>query len=206
MSERSSVSRRVWRGALVALVAVALGTATTAGASDTGTSRNQQEGPAATAEPITPGSGPAGEAEPAAPGDVAALAASNLSYNTVDACRLFDTRQTGDGTVGAGRPVIGYSLPVQGFCGIPADGSAKALMVNVIAVSTRGTGYVRSAEHPVFPNDGATVLNFNNALVSSNAIPLNLCDTATTTCDFDLGFIVNGGSGHFVFDVVGYFA
>jgi hypothetical protein len=206
MSTRSSVSRRAWRGALIALVAVALGTSTTAGASETGRSHTSQQDGAATAEPITPGSGPSEQATAAAPGDVTALAASNLSYSTVDPCRIFDTRTTGQGTVGAGRPVVGYSLIFQGLCGLPDDGSVKAVMVNVIAVNTQGTGYVRSADHPFDPNSGATVLNFNNGLVTSNAIPLTMCDTASDPCDYDLGFLVNAGSGHVVFDLVGYFS
>jgi hypothetical protein len=201
----SGTARRMRRGALAALVVTALGLSLTAGANGVGTTRAEGEQAAtAKAAPITAGSRTSDGAPQAAPGDVVALAASNLSYNTVAACRIFDTRTTGDGTIGAGRPVAGYALVFQGDCGLPADGSAKAVMVNLIAVNTTGTGYVRAAEEPVFPNDGATVLNFNNRLVTSNAIPLNMCDI--DPCEFDLGFIVNGGSGHFVFDVIGYFA
>jgi hypothetical protein len=204
MSERSSVSRRVWRGALVALVAVTLGT-TTAGATDTGASRPQQEAPAATSRPITSGTDRSAEAE-AAPGDVAALAASNLSYNTIEPCRLFDTRQTGDGTIGDGRPVFGYDLGVQGACGLPADGSVKAVMVNAVANTTRGTGYARAVDYPLDPFSGPAVLHFNNGMVSSNAVPLSVCDTSTQTCTYDLTFIVEGGPTHIVFYLIGYFA
>jgi hypothetical protein len=211
MGMRFRVPRRVGRGALIALAVLALGTATTAGASDTGrespagrATTDQQPG-GAEATPI-PSGGASRSASEAAPGDVTALAASGLTYSTVTPCRLFDTRQTGLGTIGAGRPYVGYDLIFQGGCGVPADGSVKAVMVNLIAVNTRGTGYVRAAEYPLDPNSGATVLNFNNNLVTSNAIPINMCDTATATCDADLGFLVNLGSGHFVFDLVGYFS
>jgi hypothetical protein len=211
MGMRFRVPRRVGRGALIALAVVALGTATTAGASDAGRSApagrataDQQPG-GATATPI-PSGGASRSASEAAPGDVTALAASGLTYSTVAPCRIFDTRQTGLGTIGAGRPYVGYDLIFQGGCGLPADGSVKAVMVNVIAVNTRGTGYVRAAEYPLDPNSGATVLNFNNNLVTSNAIPINMCDASTAACDADLGFLVNLGSGHFVFDLVGYFS
>jgi hypothetical protein len=211
MGMRFRVSRRVGRGALIALAVLALGTATTAGASDTapsgttGRAAADQEPGGAEATPI-PSGGASRSASEAAPGDVTALAASGLTYSTVTPCRLFDTRQTGLGTVGAGRPYVGYDLIFRGGCGIPADGSVKAVMVNLIAVNTRSTGYVRAAEYPLDPNSGATVLNFNNNLVTSNAIPINMCDTATSTCEADLGFVVNLGSGHFVFDLVGYFS
>ena len=214
MGMRFRVPRRVGRGALIALAVLALGTATTAGASDSrqsdqtgraGSAGASQQPGGATATPI-PSGGASRSASEAAPGDVTALAASGLTYSTVTPCRIFDTRQTGLGTIGAGRPVIGYDLVFRGACGLPDDGSVKAVMVNVIAVNTRSTGYVRAAEYPLDPNSGATVLNFNNNLVTSNAIPINMCDTSTTTCDADLGFLVNLGSGHFVFDLVGYFS
>ncbi|HEX8804726.1 MAG TPA: hypothetical protein VF743_11040 [Acidimicrobiales bacterium] len=208
MDMRSRVSRRVVRGTLVALAAITLGASSTAGASDTDGTRHGATGQQAgdpQASPITSAS-EGGPSAAAATGDVTALAATGLSYSTVDPCRIFDTRFTGDGTVGAGRPVIGYSLVFQGSCGLPADGSVKAVMVNVIAVNTSGTGYVRSAAEPFDPNSGATILNFNNGLVSSNAIPLQMCDVATDPCDVDLGFIVNGGSAHIVFDLIGYFS
>jgi hypothetical protein len=212
MGMRFRVPRRVGRGALIALAVLALGASTTAGASDTGTAgraaagRQGQQPGAATATPIRAGGAADRSASAAAPGDVTTLAASNLSYSTVDPCRIFDSRTTGFGTIGAGRPVIGYDLIFRGACGLPADGSVKAVMVNVIAVNTRGTGYVRSTDYPFDPNSGPTVLNFNDNLVTSNAIPLTMCDTSTQACDADLGFIVNLGSGHIVFDLVGYFS
>jgi hypothetical protein len=204
---RTRVPRRMWRGALVALVAIALGASSTAEASDAGRAAgSQQQDPAATARPITPGSARAEQSTAATAGDVSALAATGLTYSTVDPCRIFDTRWTGAGTVGAGRPYVGYDLRFQGVCGIPDDGSAKAVMVNVIAVITRGTGYVRATDYPFDPNSGATVLNFNDGLISSNGIPIPMCDSSTQVCDWDLGFTVNTGSSHIVFDVLGYFS
>ncbi len=215
MGMRFRVPRRVGRGALVALAVIALGTATTAGASDAGQAGSggragraaaSQQPDGVTATPITPGSGPSRQASEAGAGDVTALAATGLTYSTVDPCRIFDTRTTGDGTIGAGRPVIGYALLIRGACGLPSDGSVKAIMVNIIAVNTKGTGYVRATDYPFDPNSGPTVLNFNNGLVTSNGIPLNMCDTSSFTCDADIGFIVNLGSANIVFDLIGYFS
>jgi hypothetical protein len=203
----SGTARRVRRGALAALVVTALGLSLTAGANGVGTTRAEGEQAAtAKAAPITAGSRTSDGAAQAAPGDVAALAATDLTYNTVVPCRLFDTRTDGDGPVGVGKQFLGWDLNIQGACGLPDDNSVKAIMVNIIAVNTTGTGYVRAAEVPLHPDDGPTVLNFNNGLVSSNAIPLTMCDIAADLCEFDFGFLVHGGSSNIVFDLVGYFA
>lgn len=134
----------------------------------------------------------------------AAAAATNLTYSTVDACRTFDSRLVG-GPFGRGE---GYFLNMTTACGLPEDGSVKAVMANVIAVNTSGTGYVRAAPYdPTFTAPAATVLNFNNNLVSSNAVPLTLCDRTVEVCDWDLDlWIPANATSNIVIDIVGYFS
>lgn len=147
--------------------------------------------------------GPVAETGVATSADAAvALAATNLTYNTVDPCRVFDSRNFG----GPIPPGAGYRIVIASLCGIPFDGTVKAVMVNAIAVNTTGTGYVRAAAYPIEENFQATILNFNNGLVSSNGIAVPICDSSVQACDFDLDFIVNTGSSHIVFDVMGYFS
>ena len=135
---------------------------------------------------------------------MSAAAATNLSYSTVDPCRTFDSRQAG-GPFGRGE---GFFLNMLDPCGLPSDGSVKAVMANVISVDARGTGYVRAAAFdPAGPGPSATVLNFNNRLVSSNAIPLPVCDIATSTCEWDVDlWIPSASTSNIVIDIVGYFS
>ena len=145
----------------------------------------------------------AAEADIAAPAPLA-LAATNLSYSTVDPCRTFDSRTAG-GAFGYGE---GYVINLTGPCGLPGDGSVKAVMANIISVNATGTGYVRAAAYdPAMVSAGATVLNFNNGLVSSNAVPLTMCDRATTTCDWDVDlWIPANATSNIVIDIVGYYS
>ncbi len=77
-------------------------------------------------------------------------------------------------------------------------------MANVISVNTVGTGYVRSSAYdPTMTAPGATVLNFNNKLVSSNAVPLSTC----VGCAFEIDvWVPSPATTHIVVDVVGYFS
>ena len=140
----------------------------------------------------------------AAAPSAAAANATGLTYATVDACRTFDSRQVG-GPFGFGD---GFFIKLTGDCGVPDDGSVNAVMVNVISVNGTGTGAVKAAPfEPTHTAPAATVLNFNKNLVSSNAIPLTVCDRAATTCDFDVDiFIPSNAASNIVLDVVGYFS
>lgn len=134
----------------------------------------------------------------------AAAVATNLSYSTVEPCRAFDSRTAG-GPFGFGD---GFFLRFTGFCGVPADGTVRAVMANVISVNASGTGYVRAtAWDPTFASPGATILNFNNRLVSSNAVPLSVCDPTVITCDWDVDlWIPAAATSNIVIDVIGYFS
>ncbi len=52
------------------------------------------------------------------------------------------------------------------------------------------------------------MLNFNDGLVASNALPLTLCDdrVGAFVCEWDVDFVVYGGSTHIVVDLLGYIA
>jgi hypothetical protein len=152
--------------------------------------------------PITAPSGTASAGDSVA-ADAVAVAATNLTYNTVDACRAFDSRQFSSSPI---PPNFGFDIGITGGCGVPADGTVQAIMVNMISVGARGTGYVRAAPYPFETNSNATVLNFNGGLVSSNGIPLSICDASVEFCEWDFDFFVFGSSTHIVIDVIGYFA
>ena len=139
--------------------------------------------------------------EPAA--GITALAATNMTYTAVEPCRAFDSRLEGP-PFGGG---AGYVVFLTDVCGVPF-GPAKAVMANVIAVNTTGTGYVRAFAFDTGTSE-ATVLNFNNKLVSSNAIPLPVCDTDVAPClDGDTVIYIPPATAkaQIVIDVVGFFS
>jgi hypothetical protein len=136
---------------------------------------------------------------------VAALAASNMTYSAVDPCRVFDSRLEGP-PFGGG---AGYLLFLTDVCGVPF-GPTKAVMANVIAVNTRGTGYVRAFAWETGTSE-ATVLNFNNKLVSSSAIPLPVCDVTVAPqgcADGDTVIYIPPATAkaQIVIDIVGFFS
>lgn len=94
---------------------------------------------------------------------------SGLDYNTVTPCRLVDTRLS---TALASQ--ITTTFPVTGTCGIPS--SAKALMLNVTAISSTANGNI-------------------------SLWPADLGKPATSV----LNFVADGGTVQLVLDVVGYF-
>jgi hypothetical protein len=134
-----------------------------------------------------------------------ALAASNMTYTAVDPCRAFDSRLFGP-PFGGGD---GYLVFLTDVCGVPF-GATKAVMANVIAVNTTGTGYVRAFAWETGTSE-ATVVNFNNKLVSSNAIPLPVCDVdvAPEACaDGDTVIYIPPATAkaQIVIDIVGFFS
>jgi hypothetical protein len=130
-----------------------------------------------------------GVANGAGPGD----------YYTLTPCRLFDTR-VAPGVYGGPAVLPGHRvLVVTGQCGIPA--AAKALMVNVTAISPGATGHLQ-----VFPGNrgptAATAVSFtagttrtNNATVMLSSSGSGALGVANTT----------GVPVHVAIDVYGYF-
>ena len=126
---------------------------------------------------------------------VPSLADGPFQFYTLTPCRVLDTRDSSGPT--SGMPLqdgATQTFEVQGSCGIPVG--AKAVTVNITAVSPTGQGHFR-----VFPSDVAlptvSTLNFpagSGALANGAIVPL-----ADQT--------VEPGSGtvHMILDVTGYF-
>ncbi len=119
-----------------------------------------------------------------------------LGYYTLEPCRLLDTR--------SGAPLVDSALrtfALAGACGIPA--SAKALALNLTAVSPTGDGFLTlwpSGEaQPLASN-----LNFRAGQTRTNNAVLALGAGAIDARPALPGAPV-GGSLHLVIDVVGWF-
>jgi hypothetical protein len=134
-------------------------------------------------------------------------------YTSVVPCRLADTRAAG-GTLAAGTvrdfKVTGSGLQGQGGnplgCEVPA-GVATAAVINFVAVNPSGTGNLRAwaySEPGVAPPN-ASIINFTTGVNIANGIVVPLCDSAATTCTFDIKVQADGNGAHLVADVVGYF-
>jgi hypothetical protein len=128
-----------------------------------------------------------------------------LDFYTVTPCRLLDTRTPADPTAlpyGAPPLAAGSQRVVlaAGACGIPAG--AKALAVNLTAVSPPGSGYVA-----LFPGDGApsgtSTLNFGLGQTRADNAVVKLAASGSGT----LGLVSASPSGpvQVVLDVTGYF-
>jgi hypothetical protein len=116
-------------------------------------------------------------------------------YYTVTPCRLVDSRLTAPPLRPNGALVFGAG----GICDVPR--TAKAVVLNVTAVSPSGTGHFRLGPTGT-PRPPTSVLNFV-AGVTRGVGPvismLGLNDALT------LYAVMGGGSTHAVVDVFGYF-
>ena len=136
-------------------------------------------------------------------------AASSGRYKsfTVTPCRLVDTREVG-GAIPAGgvRSFLATgSLASQGgatSCGVPF-GPAKAVYINVVAVSPVGPGHLTI--HP-YPSQAplASILNFAAGQTIANGVLVPICDTSTTVCAFDFTLTMGPAPANVVIDVMGY--
>jgi len=135
--------------------------------------------------------------------------ADGLLYHTLSPCRLADTRgpngQSGGPALQTG---LVRAFPVQGLppCGVPVG--AKAVSVNVTAVTPNGQGHLI-----LFPNGIAqpvvSTVNFPAgvpALGNGALVPLGDAG-AYLNMDLNVYAFVNvtGGTVHMVLDVTGYF-
>ncbi|MEA2559077.1 MAG: hypothetical protein QOH06_581 [Acidobacteriota bacterium] len=117
-----------------------------------------------------------------------------LEYYSITPCRAVDTRSASPLSSGAPRTFL-----IAGTCGVPA--SAKAVAVNVTAVSATALGYV-----VLWPADltqpPTSVLSFPaGGTRASNAI-LGLATDGNLAAQSSLA---GGGTVHLVVDVTGYF-
>ena len=127
-------------------------------------------------------------------------ASSAVKFYTLPPCRLVDTRAapgpSGAPPLEAGRA---RTFPAAGSCAIPA--SAKALAVNLTAVSPSVTGNLR-----VFPAGAlpplASALNFTAGRTRANNAVVSLGTGGAITAQYDMAA---GTVAHLLVDVTGYF-
>jgi hypothetical protein len=151
-------------------------------------------------------------------------AAGDLVFTALPPCRLIDTRLAG----GAFAPSETRSYTLRGpatdytsyggnasGCGIPGlvgstlqENEAKALSINIIAVSPAGSGHFVAWPTNQAP-PVASVINYANVtgLNIANGIILPMCDevSATPCTAGDISFLAAVSGVHLVVDVTGYF-
>ena len=127
---------------------------------------------------------------------------SNLTYYTVEPCRFLDTRpsQGGFGPIWAGTYVDFYC----DFCGVPYP-DAKAVMVNICAVDSWGTGHLRAFAYDS-PRPFAATLSYGAVPQLGqgicNAAIIPLC--GDWGCSYDMS-IWTSNTTDIIVDVMGYF-
>jgi hypothetical protein len=144
----------------------------------------------------------------------------NLTYYPIAPCRIFDSRQ-GSGLPGAdtGPLAKNENVAIQATdagthlaCGIPYP-SAKAVMLNFIAVAPEGAGDLRAwawdSVNTTAPN--SSVVNFAvvNGLNIANGVIVPICDVNVATsnaCNFDAFLRPDVSRSQVVIDALGYFA
>ena len=131
-----------------------------------------------------------------------ACSTTGLSYFSVPACRVADTRNPPG--LSGGPALLANSVrsfPVTGLCGIPS--SAAAVAINMAVWFPTDGGDLRA-----FPTGGAaplaSAMNFRTGIVRANnaVVPLGLLGQLSIQCDMPVG---SSGSTNFFFDVYGYF-
>jgi hypothetical protein len=151
------------------------------------------------------------ETDPRILGDSAA----DLVFTPVTPCRILNTGVAGGQIAGGGT----RNFVVKGATGFAAQGgnaagcniptTATAVEMNFIAVAPAGAGDFRAYPWnaaPVVPN--ASVINYTNVpgLNIANGLAQPICNSATTTCTFDLIIRADVSASHAIVDVVGYYA
>jgi hypothetical protein len=150
------------------------------------------------------------ETDPRILGDSAA----DLVFTPVTPCRILNTTVAGGQIAGGGT----RNFVVKGATGFAAQGgnaagcniptTATAVEMNFIAVGPAGAGDFRAypwTAAPVVPN--ASVINYTNVagLNIANGLAQPICNSATTTCTFDLIIRADVSASHAIVDVVGYY-
>ncbi|HEX5760381.1 MAG TPA: hypothetical protein VF121_14425 [Thermoanaerobaculia bacterium] len=126
-------------------------------------------------------------------------AAGPFQFHAITPCRLWDTRQAGQGPALTSN--VARTFDVQGVCGVPVG--AKAAALNATITQPSGAGHLI-----LFPAigfvPGVSTLNFvpgepalaNGAIVPLSAAPKDLGAQA---------FVTGNGTVHLILDVTGYF-
>ena len=124
-----------------------------------------------------------------------------LDFYTLAPCRIIDTRLAAGPYGGpALLPLTDRVVVAAGRCGIPA--TARALSLNVTAVTSPGPGHLRFYPGNASPPLVATVNYFTGQTRGNNAIVM-LASSGTGT--FSVKSFTPLGSVHFIVDVNGYF-
>jgi hypothetical protein len=134
-----------------------------------------------------------------------AQAAGPFQYHPVTPCRVVDTRPGGpQAQAGIMTSLQDRTFQVQGFgtCGVP--NGAKAVSLNVTAVSPTAQGFLTLYPNGI-ANPGVSTINFVAGDIVANGaiVPLG---TAGLVPNADLRvFAGTGGTVHVIIDVSGYF-
>ncbi len=156
-----------------------------------------------------------------APADAQVLGTS-LTYNTVQPCRIFDSRPSSGGTGPIGRGqvrtlnVVGSASADftrqgghPGGCSIPGflDGrpQAQAVVVNFIAVAPDAPGDLRAWPSDQAPPD-ASVLNYSNGVPNLNIANSIVIPLRRDRQGDDISVAADSAGTHLIADVVGYFS
>ena len=138
--------------------------------------------------------------------------AADLVYTPVTPCRIVDTRAVAGGRLipGAQRDFLvsgTQSFDTQGGttggCGIPDN--ATAAMLNFVAVTPSGPGDLRAWPYGQ-PVPLASIVNYAAVagLNLANGAVVALCNSATTTCTFDVSVQADASATDLVVDVIGF--
>ncbi len=143
----------------------------------------------------------------ALPAPAAAQGAGPYQYYALTPCRVFDTRVTTGDTAGAPPLTNGTTrtFVVQNKCGVPVG--AKAVSVNLSAVSPQGAGYLTMFPSGITrPVVASLTYNAGEPAISNGAI-VPLADQTVQAQDLSIYTKVGSGTNtvHAVLDVTGYF-
>jgi hypothetical protein len=116
-------------------------------------------------------------------------------FYTIEPCRLLDSRLTAPPLRSGGAIVFRGA----GVCGVPT--TAKAVVLNITAVSPSGTGHFRLGPAGT-PRPDTAVLNFVAGRTRGVGPAISLMGVSDA---LTLYAVMNGGSTHAVVDVFGYF-
>ncbi|MFP5288397.1 MAG: pre-peptidase C-terminal domain-containing protein, partial [Thermoanaerobaculia bacterium] len=120
---------------------------------------------------------------------------AGTDFFTLAPCRVFDSR-SGSALLS----LVPRVIQIAGLCGVPS--TAKAVAVNVTAVSPTGLGYLTLWPGGTMPL--ASVLNYEAGRTRANNAVQALAGDGSGTLSAR-AFVAGDGQVHLVIDVVGYF-
>ncbi|HEV8230925.1 MAG TPA: hypothetical protein VGQ75_01140 [Thermoanaerobaculia bacterium] len=142
-----------------------------------------------------------------------ASAVGPLQFYSLIPCRLVDTREP-QNPQGNGGPILQHGL-VRSFavygsnsriCGVPADGTVKAVTINVTVVNPSSGGHLTA-----FPfNTSVPLVSTINYAAGEPALANGAIVPLTNDASFQVSVlpVLGGGTGstvHLILDITGYF-